>query len=252
SCNYLHPLLLLSLLSSSCLRPRRHLHSFPTRRSSDLFAPFGTNNSLYTLNTPWLVLPFTIVNNFSTKRSFNIFTALLCATSNLSNAFLSASFDIFLARENSFVSITTPFNDGEAFRDASFTSPALSPKIARSNFSSGDGSDSPLGVILPIKISPPFTSAPTRMMPFSSRSLVASSDTFGISEVNSSSPRFVSRTSNSNSSICKEVNKSCDTTRSEITIASSKLYPCQGMNATFKLRPNATSPFSVAYPSHNT
>ena len=39
----------------------------------------------------------------------------------------------------------------EAFNDASFTSPALSPKIARNNFSSGVGSDSPFGVILPIR-----------------------------------------------------------------------------------------------------
>jgi len=58
--------------------------------------------------------------------------------------------------------ITTPRNDGEALREASFTSPALSPKIARNNFSSGVGSDSPFGVILPIKISPGFTSAPIR------------------------------------------------------------------------------------------
>jgi hypothetical protein len=36
--------------------------------------------------------------------------------------------------------------------EASFTSPALSPNIARSSFSSGDGSDSPLGVIFPMRI----------------------------------------------------------------------------------------------------
>jgi DNA-directed RNA polymerase subunit beta len=42
------------------------------------------------------------------------------------------------------------------------------------------------------------TSAPTRTMPFSSKSLVASSLTFGISRVSSSSPRLVSLTSNSN------------------------------------------------------
>ena len=170
----------------------------------------------------------------------------MCSFSILSSKIFSSLFFSFLARENNFESITTPLIDGGAFIDASFTSPALSPKIARNNFSSGDGSVSPLGVILPIKISPSLISAPTRMIPFSSNSLVASSLTFGISEVNSSSPLFVSRTSNSNSSICTDVKISSRTTRSEITIASSKLYPCQGMNATFKFLPKANSPFSVA------
>ena len=128
--------------------------------------------------------------------------------SNFSIADFSSAFVVFLARLNSLVSITTPWIEGGVFKDASLTSPALSPKIARSNFSSGEGSDSPLGVILPIKISPSFTSAPTRIIPFSSRSLVASSETFGISGVNSSYPRLVSRTSNSNSSICNEVKTS--------------------------------------------
>ena len=114
--------------------------------------------------------------------------------------------------------------------------------MARNNFSSGVGSDSPFGVILPIKISPSFTSEPTRTTPFSSRLRTVSSETFGISEVNSSSPRFVSRTSNSNSSMWIEVKMSSRTTFSEITIASSKLYPCHGMNATFILRPKANSP----------
>ena len=55
---------------------------------------------------------------------------------------------------NSEVPITTPFSDGVAFSEASFTSPALSPNMARSSFSSGVGSLSPLGVILPIMMSP--------------------------------------------------------------------------------------------------
>ena len=42
------------------------------------------------------------------------------------------------------------------------------------------GSLSPLGVILPIMISPGITWAPTRIMPRSSRSLVASSLTLGM------------------------------------------------------------------------
>ena len=96
--------------------------------------------------------------------------------------------------------ITVPSIEGGTFNEASFTSPALSPKIARSNFSSGVGSVSPFGVILPIRISPSLTRAPTRIIPLSSRSLVASSLTLGISGVNSSSPNLVSRTSNSNSS----------------------------------------------------
>ena len=107
----------------------------------------------------------------------------------------------FIVLEKSFLSITTPFSDGGAFNDASFTSPALSPKIALNNFSSGVGSDSPLGVILPIKISPDLTSAPTLIIPFSSKLLVASSLTFGISLVNSSIPSLVSLTSREYSSI---------------------------------------------------
>ena len=66
----------------------------------------------------------------------------------------------FILLANNFLSITTPLNDGLALSEASFTSPALSPKIALNNFSSGVGSDSPLGVILPIRISPGFPSAP--------------------------------------------------------------------------------------------
>ena len=136
---------------------------------------------------------------------------------------LSVAFDLrfFIAFENNFVSMTTPRKDGVAFKEASFTSPALSPKIARNNFSSGEGSDSPLGVILPIKISPGSTRAPTRIIPLSSKSFVASSLTLGISDVNSSIPRFVSRTSRIYSSTCTEVKKSSRTMRSFSTIASS-------------------------------
>jgi len=41
----------------------------------------------------------------------------------------------FVTRENNFLSITTPFNEGDAFKEASLTSPAFSPKIAFNNFS---------------------------------------------------------------------------------------------------------------------
>ena len=153
---------------------------------------------------------------------------------------------------NNFLSITIPFNDGGALRDASLTSPALSPNIALSSFSSGVGSDSPFGVIFPIKISPGLTSAPTLIIPFSSNSLVASSLTFGISSVSSSVPSLVSLTSIAYSSMWIEVNTSSRTTFSEITIASSKLYPFQGINATLRFLPKANSPSWVAYPSHRT
>ena len=49
---------------------------------------------------------------------------------------------------------------------------------------------SPLGVIFPTRTSPGFTSAPMRMMPDSSRSLRASSPTFGMSRVISSLPEL--------------------------------------------------------------
>ena len=148
--------------------------------------------------------------------------------------------------ENNFLLITTPLREESALREASFTSPALSPKIALRSFSSGVGSDSPFGVIFPIRISPGFTSAPMRIIPFSSRSLVASSETLGISAVSSSIPNLVSRTSREYSSTWIEVNQSSRTTFSLITIASSKLYPFQGMKATTKFLPRANSPFSVA------
>ncbi len=45
--------------------------------------------------------------------------------------------------------------------DQIFTSLAFSPKIARSNFSSGVSVVSPFGVTLPTSVSPGWTSAPT-------------------------------------------------------------------------------------------
>jgi hypothetical protein len=91
-----------------------------------------------------------------------------------SNFSAALTFLSFVALVNNCLFITTPLNDGDAFNDASFTSPALSPKIALKSFSSGDGSDSPFGVIFPIRISPGLTSAPILIKPFSSRFLVAS------------------------------------------------------------------------------
>ena len=57
------------------------------------------------------------------------------------------------------------------------------------------------GVTLPTRMSPLLTSAPIRMMPRSSRSFSASSETLGISRVISSGPSLVSRLSVSYSSI---------------------------------------------------
>ena len=64
-------------------------------------------------------------------------------------------------RVKSFLSTTTPRSDGGALSDASLTSPAFSPKMALNSFSSGVGSDSPFGVIFPIKMSPVLVYVPT-------------------------------------------------------------------------------------------
>ncbi len=55
--------------------------------------------------------------------------------------------------------------------EVSFTSAAFSPKMARSSRSSGASSVSLFGVILPTRMSPGFTSAPTRMTPSGPRLL---------------------------------------------------------------------------------
>jgi hypothetical protein len=97
--------------------------------------------------------------------------------------------------------MTVPRTEEGTLNEVSLTSPALSPKIAFNNFSSGDNCVSPFGVILPTKISPGFTIAPILIIPASSRSLSASSLSFGISRVISSLPYFVSRDSTSKLSI---------------------------------------------------
>jgi len=105
------------------------------------------------------------------------------------------------SREKTCAAMTVPTMPGETRSDVSLTSPAFSPKIALKSFSSGESCVSPLGVILPTKISPGFTSAPIRTMPPSSRFARASSETFGISRVMSSLPSLVSRAIHSNSSM---------------------------------------------------
>ena len=112
---------------------------------------------------------------------------------------------------------------GGTLSEASRTSPAFSPKMARSSFSSGVSCVSPFGVTLPTRMSPGPTLAPMRMMPLSSRSCSALSETLGMSRVISSGPSLVSRASISNSSMWIEVKASSLTTFSEIRMASSKL-----------------------------
>ncbi len=65
------------------------------------------------------------------------------------------------SRENSRTSTTIPRSPWGRRRDESFTSRAFSPKIARSSRSSAVSSVSPLGVILPTRMSPGWTSAPS-------------------------------------------------------------------------------------------
>ena len=125
------------------------------------------------------------LNNLSLDDLNSLSLSLLSFCNSLIALFTSAldCFEVFSYRS---VFITTPFTPGSAFLDASFTSPAFSPKIALKSFYSGEGSVSPFGVTFPIKISSSLTIAPTRINPFSSNCAVASSLTFGISGVNSS------------------------------------------------------------------
>ncbi len=118
-------------------------------------------------------------------------------------------------------STTVPATPGGKRIEVSRTSEAFSPKMARRSFSSGVIGLSPFGVILPTRISPGCTSAPTYTIPASSRFLRPSSPTFGISRVISSGPSFVSRAITSNSSIWIDVKTSSLTIRSEIRIESS-------------------------------
>ena len=61
---------------------------------------------------------------------------------------------------NTLTSTTIPPLPLGILSDVSVTSIAFSPKIDLNNFSSGPDAESPLGVTLPTKISPGFTSAP--------------------------------------------------------------------------------------------
>ena len=68
-------------------------------------------------------------------------------------------------RAETLTSMMMPRTPEGTIKEVSFTSAAFSPKIARSSFSSGASSVSDLGVILPTRMSPGLTSAPTRITP---------------------------------------------------------------------------------------
>jgi hypothetical protein len=108
-------------------------------------------------------------------------------------------------REKILASTTTPSMPAGQYSEASLTSPAFSPKIARSSFSSGVSWVSPLGVTLPTRMSPGLTLAPMRPSRFRRGSSGSSRLTFGMSRVISSGPSLVSRASISNSSMWIEV-----------------------------------------------
>ena len=93
----------------------------------------------------------------------------IISISSSSIALARSSFSMPL-REKIFTSTTMPSMPGGQMSEASRTSPAFSPKIARSSFSSGVSWVSPFGVTLPTRMSPGLTWAPMRMMPLSSRS----------------------------------------------------------------------------------
>ena len=124
-------------------------------------------------------------------------------------------------REKRLTPITRPPEPCGTLREVSRTSRAFSPKMARRRRSSGVSSVSPFGVTLPTSTSPGNTSAPMRMMPSASRSLIMSSEMLGISRVISSGPSFVSRASISYSEMCTDVSRSSATTRSDTMMASS-------------------------------
>ena len=78
------------------------------------------------------------------------------SSSSCSIALARSSFSIPL-REKILTPTTIPSMPGGQTSDASRTSPAFSPKMARSSFSSGVSCVSPFGVTLPTRMSPDLT-----------------------------------------------------------------------------------------------
>ena len=94
------------------------------------------------------------------------FCAILTRTSSID---ARRAVRALLSRRKTLTSTTLPRSPCGTRSDVSLTSRAFSPKMARSSRSSAVSSVSPLGVILPTRMSPGRTSAPMRTMPRSSR-----------------------------------------------------------------------------------
>ena len=80
----------------------------------------------------------------------------MVSSSSCSIALARSSFSMPL-REKILTPTMMPSMPGGQISEASRTSPAFSPKIARSSFSSGVSWVSPFGVTLPTRMSPGFT-----------------------------------------------------------------------------------------------
>jgi len=126
-----------------------------------------------------------------------------------------------VSRSRIWTSMTVPDSPWGIFREVSRTSRAFSPKMARKRRSSAVSSVSPLGAILPTRISLGPTLLPIATMPSSVKFFRSCSDTLGISRVSSSGPSLVSMTWASYSLIWTEESKSSLMSRSETTMASS-------------------------------
>ena len=157
-----------------------------------------------------------------TMRTWSSSSFLSRATS-LSSIWRERSSLVTPLREKTRASITVPSTPGGTLSEVSRTSPAFSPKIARSSFSSGESWVSPFGVILPTRMSPGTDlgsdADDPRLVEVHQRLFAdvrnVARDVLG--------PSLVSRATHSNSSMCTEVKRSSFTTRSLIRIESSKL-----------------------------
>ena len=136
----------------------------------------------------------------STMRSWSSKSFLTWRSCSFSIEMARSSFSM-PSRVNTCTSITVPSMPEGTRSEVSFTSEAFSPKMARSNFSSGVSWVSPFGVTLPTRMSPAATSAPMYTMPDWSSLPRLCSPTLGISAVISSEPSLVSRATQVSSSM---------------------------------------------------
>ncbi len=150
-----------------------------------------------------------------------IVTLRICATLMVTVLSTPGSNSSPSSRSKIETSMTVPLSPLLMRKLVSLTSRAFSPNMARSSLSSAVSSVSPLGAILPTKMSLPVTSAPTTTIPSSPRLRRSCSLTFGMSRVSSSAPNLVSIMSAVYSLIWIEVRTSSLTSLSETIIASS-------------------------------